>query len=123
MASYLENGMNAPKVDDVTPPVDNQTLQKFVELCFSCALAFSVPNRYAKAEYAKKVNLSEDASFTIVAGTENATINVTYNRREMMRLGICPRQDYLFAVVVIRCTVSYTILTASWALWIKCGFF
>jgi len=89
--------MNAPKNDDVKPPVDNQTVQKFIELCFSCGLAFSVPNQYAKAEYANKVNLSEVASFTI----ENMkNITTTYNRREMMQLGICPRQDYLLAVVV-----------------------
>lgn len=95
--------MNAPKVDDVKPPVDNQTLKSFIELCFSCGLAFSEPNRYAKAEYAKKVNFSDDGSFTIL---NHLNVNVTYSRREMMHLGICPRQDYLLAVVVIRYTVK-----------------
>ncbi|CAL8092628.1 unnamed protein product [Orchesella dallaii] len=90
ISCYLENAKIPPE-PGATDLNRNFTIDSFINMTLSCAFAYSVPNPYAKSRFRFYPERLEDG-FTIDG--------ITYSKKEMMQLGICPRQDDLWRALI-----------------------
>ncbi|ODN01746.1 hypothetical protein Ocin01_04945 [Orchesella cincta] len=106
ISCYLENARIPPE-PDATDPNRNNTINSFINMTLSCAFAYSIPNPYAKENFMFYPDTLIDGF--MVEG-------VMYNKKEMIELGICPRQDDLLrALILLAITAALCWFVASYS--------